>query len=128
MPRITSPIGAEEIVESTKRLSPTGGCTSPISMLWVKMIEKCTGSTPSGFSAGARIGSTSSSVAVTSRKQPSTSSSPLMMQQELPGRETVADDEIDELVGDAGLRHPVAEGERGRHDQHDGGRRCGCRR
>ena len=33
----------------------------------------------SGTSAGARIGSTSSKVAVTSRKQPSTSNSPLMI-------------------------------------------------
>jgi hypothetical protein len=48
-------------------------------MLWVKIIEKCTGSTPSGTNAGARIGSTNSNVAVTSRKQPSTKSSPLMM-------------------------------------------------
>ena len=48
-------------------------------MLCVKMIEKCTGSTPSGISAGARIGSTSSNVATTSRKQPSTSSSTLMI-------------------------------------------------
>jgi hypothetical protein len=48
-------------------------------MLWVKIIEKCTGSTPSGTSAGARIGNTSSKVAVTSRKQPSTSNSPLMI-------------------------------------------------
>jgi len=39
MPRITSPIGAGEIVESPNRLSPTGGCTSPISILCMKMIE-----------------------------------------------------------------------------------------
>jgi hypothetical protein len=51
---------------------------SPISMLWVKMIEKWTGSTPIGASAGARIGSTSSRVAVTSRKQPSTRSKALI--------------------------------------------------
>src|SRR4051812_43840679 len=39
MPRIASPTGAAEMVARTKRLRPTGGCTRPISMLWVKMIE-----------------------------------------------------------------------------------------
>ena len=44
-------------------------------MLCVKMMEKCTRSTPSGFSAGVKIGITTNSVAITSRKQPVTSSS-----------------------------------------------------
>src|SRR6267378_1053063 len=73
MPRIASPIGATAIDDSTNRFRPTGGWMSPISMLWVKMIEKCTGSTAIGASAGARIGSTRRSVAVPAarlRKKP----------------------------------------------------------
>jgi len=46
---------------------------------------------------------------------------PVDDQQELPGREMVADDEVDELVGNTRFGHPVTEGQRGRHDQHDGG-------
>ncbi len=119
MPRITSPIGATAIDESTKRFRPTGGWTSPISMLWVKMIEKWTGSTPIGRSAGARIGRTRSSVAVTSRKQPSTSSRTLIASRNCQVEKLMAEQECDEAGGSARFRQPVPDRERGRDDQHD---------
>src|ERR1700741_347222 len=49
------------------------------------MIEKCTGSTPSAGRTGAKSGSTSNNVAITSRKQPNTSSSTLMASRNCQG-------------------------------------------
>ena len=90
-------------------------------MLWVKMMEKCTGSTPSGRQRRARgSAAPAAASAMTSRKQPSTSSSTLMVSRNCQVRHVARQHPFDQLGRYARVRHPVPEGQRGGDDQHDG--------
>ena len=72
-------MGVLPMAQPTNSAEPTGGVHSPTARLKIMMTPKCTGSTPTAVTTGSKIGVIMVISGAMSIKQPSRSSSALMI-------------------------------------------------